>query len=489
MAILVVVNSPRDWPLRFEGAEIVGAREYLTDASYASLKGAKVFNLCRSYRYQSLGYYVSLLAEARGQKPVPSITTVLDLKAQEIVRVASGELDDTIQKAFRRIRSEDFELSVYFGHNLSEHYEKLSQSLFKLFPAPFLRAQFGFGTRSEKWYLKGIAPIAASDIPEAHRQFVLQVAHDYFSKERHPMRRRRSFRYDLAILRNPAEGESPSNAHAIEKFVHAAEALGMETEVIQKADFGRLGEFDALFIRETTAVTHHTYRFARRALAEGLVVVDDPESILKCTNKVFLAELLTHNSVPVPRTVIVHRESLKKCAPSLGFPLILKKPDSSFSQGVVKVESEAELAAIAGRLFERSELLIAQEFVPTEFDWRVGVFDRRPLYVCKYFMAPSHWQIIRRGEGGEVAAEGLFETVSVHTAPPQVVRAAVRASNLIGDGLYGVDLKQIGRKVLVIEVNDNPSIDAGVEDRVLGEGLYREVMGVILKRIERRKER
>jgi glutathione synthase/RimK-type ligase-like ATP-grasp enzyme len=65
----------------------------------------------------------------------------------------------------------------------------------------------------------------------------------------------------------------------------------------------------------------------------------------------------------------------------------------------------------------------------------------------------------------------------------------VRASNLIGDGLYGVDLKQIGRKVLVIVVNDNPSIDAGVEDRVLGEGLYREVMGVILKRIERRKER
>jgi glutathione synthase/RimK-type ligase-like ATP-grasp enzyme len=61
----------------------------------------------------------------------------------------------------------------------------------------------------------------------------------------------------------------------------------MEPELIEKEDYGRLAEFDALFIRETTGVNHHTYRFARRAEAEGLVVVDDPQSILKCTNKVY----------------------------------------------------------------------------------------------------------------------------------------------------------------------------------------------------------
>ena len=60
-------------------------------------------------------------------------------------------------------------------------------------------------------------------------------------------------------------------------------------------------EFDALFIRETTLVNHHTYRFARRAASEGLVVIDDPESILKCTNKVFLAELLSRHKMPMPQ--------------------------------------------------------------------------------------------------------------------------------------------------------------------------------------------
>jgi glutathione synthase/RimK-type ligase-like ATP-grasp enzyme len=59
----------------------------------------------------------------------------------------------------------------------------------------------------------------------------------------------------------------------------------------------------------------------------------------------------------------------------------------------------------------------------------------------------------------------------------------VRAATLIGDGLYGVDLKQVGDRCYVIEVNDNPNIDAGNEDSVLGEALYREVLGVFLRRI------
>ena len=49
----------------------------------------------------------------------------------------------------------------------------------------------------------------------------------------------------------------------------------------------------------------------------------------------------------------------------------------------------------------------------------------------------------------------------------------MRATKLIGDGLYGVDLKQIGNQVYLIEINDNPNIDAGYEDRLMGDDLYR----------------
>mgnify|MGYP000075104587 CR=1 FL=1 len=59
--------------------------------------------------------------------------------------------------------------------------------------------------------------------------------------------------------------------------------------------------------------------------------------------------------------------------------------------------------------------------------------------------------------------------------------------NLIGDGFYGVDLKRIGRRAVVIEVNDNPNVDAGNEDKILKDALYREIMGLMLRRIIARK--
>ncbi|WP_225986325.1 ATP-grasp domain-containing protein, partial [Janibacter melonis] len=96
---------------------------------------------------------------------------------------------------------------------------------------------------------------------------------------------------------------------AIQQFMEAGDALGFYTELITKEDYRRLSEFDALFIRETTSVNHHTYRFARRAQSDGLVVIDDPVSILRCTNKVYLAELLTKAKVAIPKTMIIHRQN------------------------------------------------------------------------------------------------------------------------------------------------------------------------------------
>jgi glutathione synthase/RimK-type ligase-like ATP-grasp enzyme len=166
--------------------------------------------------------------------------------------------------------------------------------------------------------------------------------------------------------------------------------------------------------------------------------------------------------------------------------VVLKQPDSAFSLGVIKVESEQELLQKVPELLSRSELIVAQEWLPTEFDWRVGILDRRPLYVCKYYMAPGHWQIISRQGSGE-PTEGPWAALSVGEAPEEVVRTAVKAAGLIGDGLYGVDLKQVGNRVVVIEINDNPSVDSGVEDGVMKEALYREIVGTILRRVEQRK--
>jgi glutathione synthase/RimK-type ligase-like ATP-grasp enzyme len=484
MSFLVVVDNPQRWGLHIPGVEVVAARSYLTDAGYSDDRTAKVFNLCRSYRYQSLGYYVSLLAEARGHKPLPNISTIHDLKSKTVMRTLSEELDDLIQHQFRRLVSENFTLSIYFGQNTAKRYANLSMRLFNLFPAPLLRADFV--RAKERWELESIRPIAEREIPPNHREFVSEAASNYFTHRNRRVRRRSEPRFDIAVLCDPDEKHPPSDERALKKFDKAAEAVGLDLEFITRDDYARIAEFDALFIRETTAVNHHTYRFARRAVAEGLVVIDDPESIVKCTNKVYLAELLERHGVRTPKTLIVHRDNIGRVAAELGFPCVLKAPDSAFSLGVVKIDDEADLTEAAALLLGRSELAIAQEFLPTDFDWRVGVLDRRPLYVCRYLMAKKHWQIIQHGSDGGFV-EGRVDTLSVGETPGEVVSTAVKAANLVGDGLYGVDLKQIGRRCYIMEVNDNPNIEAGCEDLVLKDALYREIMGVFLRRIEQRK--
>jgi hypothetical protein len=263
VSTLIVVDDLADWPSGIPGVEIALARSYLTDPRFLEHRGTKVFNLCRSFRYQSLGYYVSLLATARGHKPLPGISTIQDLKSQTVIRVASIELDEIIQKSLAPLQGREFVVSIYFGRNLARRYDQLSQHLFKLFPAPLLRANFAWNERSGKWFLQGVSPLAAGEIPEEHREFVVEEAQKYFQGARRLGGRKARARFDLAILVSPGETEPPSDRKALIRFQKAAEKVGLRPELIAKDDFSRLGEFDALFLRETTSVNHHTYLFAR----------------------------------------------------------------------------------------------------------------------------------------------------------------------------------------------------------------------------------
>lgn len=483
MSVLVVMENPEDCSLVFSGVEPVAARSYLADEAFTALRGVKIINLCRSYRYQSMGYYVSLLAEARGHKPIPSITAIQDMKSVGIIRLASEELAELLERALADRPQEKISFSAYFGKTPEKGLEQLASRLFKLFPTPFLRADCNW---QNGWQLQNVSPLPLREIPEEERDFAEAVSTDYFTGKKLTIPKRQVSRYDLAILHDPEEERPPSDARAIKRFVKAAENLGLGVEIITREDSNRLSEFDALFIRETTNVDHHTYRMARKAAAEGLVVIDDPESILRCSNKVYLAEVLSRLKIPAPRTVIAHCKNIDHILEELPLPCVLKQPDSAFSQGVVLVRESDALMQEAKRLLSKSDLVIAQEYLPSEYDWRIGVLDKRPLFACKYYMASGHWQILRKGKSGK-DVYGRVETLPVAKAPKKVVNAALKAAAAIGDGLYGVDLKQVGDKVYVIEVNDNPNIDAGFEDEVLQDELYLRVVEVFLKRIERRK--
>ncbi|WP_309227344.1 ATP-grasp domain-containing protein [Zooshikella harenae] len=330
--------------------------------------------------------------------------------------------------------------------------------------------------------LKALSPTSLTD----DEQTVFAEALDEYSRKiwRKPKLAKR-YRYDMAILHNPEEAFPPSDKMALKQFVNAGKRLGVSVDLIQPKDFLRLSEYDMLFIRETTAIDHHTFLFAKKAEAEGVVVIDDPLSIMRCTNKVFLADLFRTHHVPSPHTILLMRNQkpqIDQLEATLGFPLVLKIPDGSFSRGVVKVTNATELQMHLKELFKQSALLLAQEYMYTPFDWRIGVLQGKPIYACKYFMARDHWQIYQHNTSH--VESGDYEAIPTYEVPKPVVKAAVKAANLIGDGLYGVDIKALDDRVAVIEVNDNPSIDYGVEDGFLGDQLYELIIEDFIRRVD-----
>ncbi len=478
---LIVVSHLADWPHQLAGTRVVSAQQYLTDASFgAEQKRVRVFNLCRRYAYQSAGYYVSLLAEARGHRPQPDVLTIQDMKGPNPLRLE--QLDELIQRTLRKIPHDEFVLSVYFGRTLAERDRQLGRKIVGLFPAPLLRAFFR--RRDGHWRLAAVRPIPAGEVPESHWADLVQSAEQYFRSRHSAAAGVENVRWYLGLLVDPDEEEPPSDERALRKFERAFRKRGIAVERITNEDYGRINEFDALFLRATTSVHHFTFRFARRAAREGIPVIDSPESIARCANKVFLAELLARHGVPTPRTVAVHRDSVADVIPHLGLPCVLKLPDSAYSLGVKKVSTREELEREARTMLDKSALIVAQEFAQSDFDWRIGVLDGRALWACKYHMAPGHWQIIHRS--GRRTDYGRVEAMALDEAPRGVVRLAVRAARLIGDGLFGVDVKVVGRRALVIEVNDNPSLEAGYEDQVLGDRLYEAVADAFVRRLTRK---
>lgn len=483
---LIVTEKKSDWAAYFPSESVVSVGDYLDHRSDKAARNTQVINLCRNYDYQSVGYYCTLLAEARGHRILPTLRTINEVTNNVPQMLVLHGMSDALDLAFAGQEQDSVTLLFYFGQTDIVPLQKLARQLFERYPLPVMQVCFRHNRLG--WQLSRISPYPFH-LLEDGQQDSFASSLERFSRKiwRQPSHSPR-YRYDLAILIDREERLPPSNLLAIKRFIRAGKRLGINVELIDKEQMGRLGEYDALFIRATTNINNYTYEFARRAEELGLVVIDDPASIMYCTNKVYLAELLEKHKIPTPKTRVLRmgeKELVNKTVKALGLPCVLKLPDGSFSRGVHKVDTAEELAQKADEMMAESSLILAQEFMYTEFDWRIGILDRQPLFACKYYMSRGHWQIYEHKDGGSFNAGG-WETLDVMSVPRCVRETAIKAANLIGDGLYGVDIKQRGNRAYVIEINDNPNIDKGIEDFFMGELIYERVMVEFLRRMQLR---
>ncbi|MBH0018890.1 MULTISPECIES: RimK family protein [unclassified Pseudoalteromonas] len=457
--LIVVDNNEQTLAQSFEN--VITFNTYLRDYPKQNEPKTRIINLCDSSQYLSKGYYCSLLAEARKHQVLPSVKTINALRSGQAPMLNVGQIDGTL----------------YFGNALNDLQSKAAKSVFKQYPAPILFVD-------EQGLLQQGSLSSLNE--QQYSDFVAKL--DNFTKTQWRIGSvQRRFRWDMAILVDHNEKVPPSDKDAIARFIKAAAKHGINAQALSFDEIDNIAQFDALFIRQTTAIDHPTYRLASKAQSLGLVVIDDAESILRCCNKVYLHDAFNYQKVPSLKTVVVAdqaNETLEQLEEAFTYPLVLKMPEGSFSKGVFKVSNRDELAAKLTELFEFSALVLAQEYMYTEYDWRVGVLNGRAIYACRYLMARNHWQIYNHD--AKRFFSGGFETLPTFELPKAVLDAALKACKTVGRGLYGVDVKEHQGKAYVLEVNDNPSIDHKVEDGYLGDELYMIIMDEFKQRLEAR---
>ena len=492
---------------------VVQADQYLEGGEALTTPGAVVVNLCRSCAYASKGYYVSLLADARGQQAIPSVETLEGLSDayglfRALHEVGISCVDGEEMQARRKAASgrggrgaafvrcgegeegpfrpaaegEVAEVTSVLGTAQDPRFRLAALNVFREWPLPVTRITFVH--EEDEWKVTGVAPVALHRLRRTERQALAETLAD----ERRILRRgtetpRGLKRASIAVLFDDRDPFRPSTPETIDRLERVAKRMNVFVHRIGPDDLDRLGEYDALFIRTLTGVSEPAFAFALRAEALDMPVVDDSQSIIRCSNKVFLHELLCREGVATPRTlVLTSRTQWSEIEAGLGLPFVLKLPDGSFSAAVHKVASRAEYKRISPAMFRKSPLLIAQEWLPTEFDWRVTVLGGKLLFAARYHMARGHWQIRSEKKGTE--RYGRVEAVARGQAPREVVEVALRAASLIGGGLYGVDLKETAEGPVVIEINDNPNLDIGYEDAADGNVVYEDIVQHFLGRIE-----
>ena len=467
-------------PFVGSGIHTISFDAYLQEYPKLNEPKVRVINLCDTSRYLSQGYYCSLLAEARSHQVLPSVKVINELRNDGVTLL----LDEAVLP--KKLLDADVEQSfvLCMGEPSDSRYRKLAGLIYPDLMAPLL---FIVCSRDIAGLRVSVRRCSLNQLTDDQRSFCLDTLAKHAKKSWRSQTEGKKFRWDLAILVNPEEAVPPSNKGAISRFVKAGEKLGIRTRIITANDLGSLSQFDALFIRETTAIDHHTYRFAREAENLGLVVIDDPSAILRCCNKVFLHDAFSYQKVPgVPSQIIsdTSEQSLSMLEESFPYPMVLKMPEGSFSKGVYKVASREELKKKAEDILRESALVLVQKYLYTEFDWRIGMLNGLALYACRYYMAKNHWQIYNHGS--KRFFSGGFDALPTFEVPTQVLNAAMKAAAVVGNGLYGIDIKEDAGRAYVLEVNDNPSIDHGIEDAYLGEELYMQVMSEFLRRLEMR---
>ena len=190
--------------------------------------------------------------------------------------------------------------------------------------------------------------------------------------------------------------------------------------------------------------------FGREAVRRGVIVLNDPDSLGRATNKLYF------QSFPVEaraETLISkHASDIKAFAKAHKGNIILKPLQGSGGTGVFKLDSQN--ASNLNQMIEaigRDGYIIAQAYVPAakKGDVRLFIMNGKPL------MRDGKYAVLRRVAAKDdirsnIHAGGKAEAVEIGETELKV--AEIIRPKLLADGMFLVGIDIVGDKILEVNV-------------------------------------
>lgn len=190
--------------------------------------------------------------------------------------------------------------------------------------------------------------------------------------------------------------------------------------------------------------------------ARGVAVLNGPEALLACHDKLVTALRLGRAGLPHPATAYLSAASSRRDVSRLRFPVVVKPRFGSRGEHVVRCDDPDALGSSLGGLrkhawFRRQGALIQELVPPAGHDLRLLVAGRRVVGAVRRVAPPGEWRT-------NVALGAFRRPVQPQPADCDLAVAAAAAA---GADLAGVDLiPRPDGSLAVLEVNGAPEFTA-----------------------------
>ena len=218
----------------------------------------------------------------------------------------------------------------------------------------------------------------------------------------------------------------------------------------------RLAHFDAILPRIGASITYFGTAVVRQFEQMDVFCTNTSAGIVNSRDKLRALQILSRHHIGMPKTAFARRR--EDVLPSIervgGAPVIIKLLEGTQGIGVILADSEKVAAAIVETLQSAKQNVLIQKFV-AESKGR----DVRALVVGDRVVAAMR----RVAQGGEFRSNvhrgGMAEPVELDE---QYRETAIRAAQITGLRVAGVDMLEGKEGPQVMEVNSSPGLE-GIE--------------------------